>query len=239
MVNLRKMSNTQVERAIEEIRKGHFVLVYDADGREEETDFFIAAEFTTPQAIHRMRNDGGGLIFIMVKHELAELLGLPFLADVMYKCSNKWPVFKELIPNDIPYDAKSSFSLTINHRHTFTGIRDVDRALTISSFGKLAREVSGLDEISAQRVFGQEFRSPGHVPICRAARGLLNERQGHTELGIALAEMAGIQPVMAGCEMLDVGESLKKEKAMNYAEENGFVFLEGREIVEAWREWCG
>lgn len=228
----------RVDSAIEEIRKGHFVLVYDADGREEETDFFIAAEFTKPESIHRMRTDGGGLIFIMVKHGLAETLGLPFLADVMYKCSNRWPVFKELIPNDIPYDAKSSFSLTINHRDTFTGIRDVDRALTISSFGKLSREVQGLNAVAAQRIFGQKFRSPGHVPICRAARGLLHERRGHTELGIALAEMAGIQPVMAGCEMLDFGESLKKEKAMKYAEEHGLVFLEGKEIVEAWKQWC-
>ncbi|RLF41350.1 MAG: 3,4-dihydroxy-2-butanone-4-phosphate synthase [Thermoplasmata archaeon] len=228
----------RVDSAIEEIRKGHFVLVYDADGREEETDFFIAAEFTKPESIHRMRTDGGGLIFIMVKHGLAETLGLPFLADVMYKCSNRWPVFKELIPNDIPYDAKSSFSLTINHRDTFTGIRDVDRALTISSFGKLSREVQGLNAVAAQRIFGQKFRSPGHVPICRAARELLHERQGHTELGIALAEMAGIQPVMAGCEMLDFGESLKKEKAMKYAGEHGLVYLEGKEIVEAWKQWC-
>ncbi|MCD6448361.1 MAG: 3,4-dihydroxy-2-butanone-4-phosphate synthase [Thermoplasmata archaeon] len=229
--------NQQVEKALEELRKGNFVLVYDADGREEETDFFIAAEHITPDAIYRMRKDGGGLIFIMLKYEAAEKLGLPYMADIIYKCGNRWPVFKELIPNDIPYDTKSSFSLTINHRKTFTGIRDVDRALTISEFAKLVEEMEEWESAKAQRIFGQRFRSPGHVPICIAAKGLLNERKGHTELGIALAEMAGITPVMAGCEMLDKGESLKKEEAMKYAERHDYVFLEGWQIIEAWREW--
>jgi len=229
--------NRQVEEALEELRKGNFVLVYDADGREEETDFFIAGEFVDAKAIYRMRKDGGGLIFIMLKYEIAEKFGLPYMADLIYKCANKWPVFKELIPNDIPYDTKSSFSLTINHRKTFTGIRDVDRAMTISEFAKLVREAGEWDALKAQRVFGQRFRSPGHVPICIAAKELLEERNGHTELGIALAEMAELTPVMAGCEMLDMGESLKKEDAMKYAEQHGLVFLEGWQIIEAWRKW--
>lgn len=227
----------KVEEALEEIKEGKFVLVYDADGREEETDFIMAAEHINANAIYRMRKDGGGLIFIMLKHEIAEKLGLPYLADIIYKCGNKWPVFKELIPNDIPYDTKSSFSLTINHRKTFTGIRDIDRALTIKEFAKLINEIEERNSIEAQRIFGQKFRSPGHVPICIASKNLLRERQGHTELGIALAEMACITPVMVGCEMLDFKESLKKEKAMKYAEEHKLIFLEGYEIMEAWKEW--
>jgi len=227
----------RLEDALEDLKNGRFVLVYDADGREEETDFFIAGEFVTPEAIHIMRKDGGGLIFIMLEHGVAKKLGLPYLADVIYKCSQKWPVFKELIPNDIPYDTKSSFSLTINHRKTFTGIRDVDRALTISEFAKLVGKVENMDDVKAQRLFGENFRSPGHVPICISSQGLLKNRQGHTELGIALAKMAGLTPVMAGCEMLDMGISLKKEKAMKYAEEHDLTFLEGRQIIEAWKKW--
>jgi len=226
----------KVEDALEALRKGDFVLVYDADGREKETDFFVAGELTEAKHIFRMRKDGGGLIFIMLKYEDAQKLGLPYLADVIYKTANKWPVFKELIPNDIPYDTKSSFSLTINHRKTFTGIRDVDRALTIREFAKLIKEIKSLSDVEAQRLFGQRFRSPGHVPICIAAKNLLKERQGHTELGIALAEMAGLS-IMAGCEMLDYEVSLSKEKAKEYAEKNGFIFLEGYEIVEAWEKW--
>lgn len=227
----------KLEKALEELKEGNFVLVYDADGREEETDFFIAAEHVRHESIRQMRQDGGGLIFMMIEHDIASKLGLPYLADVIYKCGYKWHVFKELIPNDIPYDTKSSFSLPLNHRKTFTGISDADRALTISSFAKLARKIEELNDIEAQALFGKEFRSPGHVATCVASKNLLDERQGHTELGIALAKMAGLTPVMAGCEMLGHEKSLPKKDAMKYAEKHGLIFLEGKEIIEAWREW--
>jgi len=35
----------KVEEALEEIKEGKFVLVYDADGREEETDFIIKSSY--------------------------------------------------------------------------------------------------------------------------------------------------------------------------------------------------
>jgi len=227
----------KLDEALEALRKGEFVLIYDADGREEETDFFIAAQFVTHAAIRRMRREGGGLIFMAIDYEIASKLGLPYLADVIYKCGYKWHVFKELIPNDIPYDAKSSFSLPLNHRRTFTGISDADRALTISKFAELAEKIKDMDEIRAQALFGSEFRSPGHVATCIASKNLLDERQGHTELAVAMAKMAGLTPVMAGCEMLGIEKSLPKKEAIEYAKENGLIWLEGKDIVEAWRKW--
>ncbi|MCD6473455.1 MAG: 3,4-dihydroxy-2-butanone-4-phosphate synthase [Thermoplasmata archaeon] len=227
----------KLDEALEALRKGEFVLIYDADGREEETDFFMAAQFVTHDAIHQMRRDGGGLIFMAIAHEIASKLGLPYLADVIYKCGHKWHVFKELIPNDIPYDTRSSFSLPLNHRRTFTGISDRDRALTISKFAELAERIGSVDEIKAQALFGSEFRSPGHVATCIASKGLLNERQGHTELAVAMAKMAGLTPVMAGCEMLGIEKSLSKSDAIKYAEEHGLIWLEGKDIIEAWRKW--
>ncbi len=230
-------SKERIEEAIKSIKEGNFILIYDADGREEETDFIVGAEFVGEKNIYRMRHDGGGLIFLMVHRDIGDKLGLPYLSDVFYKSAAKWPVLKELIPNDIPYDTKSSFSITINHRKTFTGVTDVDRAMTMHEFAKLAGIISDMNETKAQRAFGENFRAPGHVPICMASSELLQERRGHTELSVALAVMAGITPITAGCEMMDYGHSLSKEDAMEYAEENKLVFLEGREIVEAWKEW--
>ena len=232
-----KMKSKKIEEAIKSIKEGNFVLVYDADGREEETDFIIGAEFVSDDSIYRMRHDGGGLVFLMIHREIGDKLGLPYLADVFYRCASKWPVLKELIPNDIPYDTKSSFSITINHRRTFTGVTDKDRAMTMREFAGLAGRIGDMNGTDAQRAFGEEFRAPGHVPICMASEELLKERRGHTELSVALAVMAGITPVTAGCEMMDHGHSLRKEDAIKYADENGLVFLEGREIVEAWEEW--
>lgn len=231
------MSMEGIKRALEALKNGEFVLVYDADGREEETDFIIAAQFVTPDSIRIMRRDGGGLIFLIVDHDTKQKLGLPYLADLFYKEGGRWPVLKELIPYDIPYDTKSSFSITINHRKTFTGVTDKDRALTISEFARLGREITELTQIEAQRLFGERFRSPGHVPLCNSSDKPLRDRFGHTELGVALVIMAGLTPIAAGCEMMDSINALPKSEAIKYSEEHNLVFLEGKEIVEAWKAW--
>jgi 3,4-dihydroxy 2-butanone 4-phosphate synthase len=229
-----------VRDAISELLKGRFVFVYDADGREEETDFMVLARLATHEHVRTMRKEGGGLIFLMVHHDVCERFGLPFMTQLYSSAGNDYPVLDALDPNDIPYDAKSSFSLTLNHRKTFTGITDIDRALTIRRFGELAIEtVDKPREAVAQ--LGKEFRSPGHIAVCRSSASPLKDRFGHTELGTALAIMAGeTAAVVAGCEMMgDSGKSLPRKDAKAYAEKSGFRFLDGREIVEAWRNWSG
>jgi 3,4-dihydroxy 2-butanone 4-phosphate synthase len=186
-----------------------------------------------------MRRDGGGLIFLIVNHDTKTKLGLPYLADLFYKEGGRWPVLKELIPHDIPYDTKSSFSVTINHRKTFTGITDKDRALTISEFARLAEEIVELTPVKAQRMFGNRFRAPGHIPLCNSSEKPLRNRYGHTELGCTLMFMAGLIPIAAGCEMMDTVNALPKEEAIKYSGKHNLVFLEGKEIVEAWSTWSG
>jgi 3,4-dihydroxy 2-butanone 4-phosphate synthase len=185
-----------------------------------------------------MRKDGGGLIFLMTSKEIADKLKLPFLSDMYSTINDKYPVLKELVPNDIPYDSKSSFSLYINHRQTFTGVTDIDRSLTMKQFAKLIEKVKKLDDGFAAKIFGNEFRSPGHIPICVAANNLLEERKGHTELVISMMKMARLSPSGSGCEMMgDNGRALTKENAIKYARDNNLIFLEGKEIVEAWKKW--
>ena len=128
-----------IEKAVSDLQNGKFILIFDDEGREGETDLVIASEFATPDSIKTMRKDGGGLIFLMVSKEVANKLKLPFLADMYSHIDDKYPVLKELVPNDIPYDAKSSFSLLINHRETFTGITDIDRSLTMKKFAELTK----------------------------------------------------------------------------------------------------
>ena len=100
-----------------------------------------------------------------------------------------------------------------------------------------SRTVETISPGDAQRVFGESFRAPGHVPICIASPGLLRERWGHTELGVALAMMTGITPVVTACEMIGDNGSLPKDKAVTYAETHGVTFIEGHEILEAWEAW--
>ncbi|MDD5503600.1 MAG: 3,4-dihydroxy-2-butanone-4-phosphate synthase [Candidatus Thermoplasmatota archaeon] len=232
--------NERIERALSDLRSGKFVLIFDAEGREEETDLVIASEFVTSKTIKTMRTSAGGLICTTVSHEIAEKLGLPFLTDIYSGGAQHFPVLLELIPNDIPYDAKSAFSLTINHRKTFTGITDADRALTVSEFAGLCKTASnGVSPIEAQRIFGKSFRCPGHIHLLRTSEKILQKRFGHTELSTAMVIMAGLVPSATICEMMNgpKGKCMPKEKAKKYAEKHGLAFLEGREIIEAWNEY--
>ncbi len=223
-----------ISSAIDAIKNGEMILVYDAKGREEETDMVIGGQFITPQHIKTMRRDGGGLVCMAVHPLIADRLKIPFITDVWEHSKDKYAIFKELEANDIPYDEKSSFSITINHRKTFTGITDNDRSYTISEFTKIAK--SSLNGGDAKE-FGKNFRSPGHVTLLRAADGLLKSRKGHTELSVFLTEQAGIVPVAIICEMMgDDGNSLPFKEAEAYAKGHDMAFIEGRQVIESFQK---
>ncbi len=227
-----------IEKAKADLQSGKFVLIYDDDKREGETDIVMASEFVKPPSIKTMRKDGGGLIFIMVSHSIANKLQLPFLSDLFSVNEEQYPVFKHLVPNDIPYDTKSSFSVYINHRDTYTGITDIDRSLTMKNFAELAKKINNIDTKESLKIFGKEFRSPGHIPICVSAENLLDERQGHTELVVSLLIMANLTPVGSGCEMMgENGKALSKQDAIDYAKDKDLVFIEGKDIKKAWNKW--
>jgi 3,4-dihydroxy 2-butanone 4-phosphate synthase len=232
------MTHPEVKRAIEDLRMGKVVLVFDADGREEETDLTAASQFVTSDVVRTMRKDGGGLICVTVPPEARKRLGLPFLSDLLWNEGSEIPVLRSLVPDDIPYDEKSSFGITINHRRTYTGITDADRALTISEFASFAERAETLGGKEAVSEFGRDFRSPGHVSLLNVANPVLRSRRGHTELCTALVTMAGLTPSATICEMMgDKGRARNKIDAKRYASERDLVFLEGDQIVEAWEEW--
>jgi 3,4-dihydroxy 2-butanone 4-phosphate synthase len=227
-----------LERAIADLRRGAPVLLYDADGREGETDLVVASQFATPEAIRLLRTDGGGLLCTTVAPEHHAKLGLPFLADLLGEAAARHPVLAEMKAHDLRYDpSKSSFGLTINHRRTFTGIPDADRALTITELARFLAGVDGLAPAAARSAFGTQFRAPGHVILLNGSPGGLARRQGHTELSLELARQAGLVPSTTICEMLDpaTGRALAKKAAQAYAERNGLVLLTGQDVLDAWK----
>ena len=76
-----------IDAAIQALARGEFVLLYDFDNRERETDFAIRSDAVTPAHIRQMRKDGGGLICTAVHPVAATKLGLPFAHDVLRSCS--------------------------------------------------------------------------------------------------------------------------------------------------------
>ncbi len=229
--------NSRVNQAIEALKAGKVILIYDADGREEETDLVIASTFVTSESVRTLRQDGGGLVCTTVDYKTRQKLGLPYLSEIFHDIGEKYNVLRELVPNDIPYDEISSFSVTINHRKTFTGITDNDRAMTITEFSKLIPTISEAENGFARKLFGEQFRAPGHVSLLTSSKELLKNRKGHTELATAMIIMAGLTPSATICEMMDNnGKARNKERAKKYAAEHGLIFVEGYEIIESWEK---
>lgn len=217
-----------IEEAIDTLSDGKFVLVHDDKGREDEIDMVIAAEYITPKNIATMRNDAGGLLCLAISNEITTKLGLTYMHDIIQSLSSINPVFSKLTYGKSPYGDKPSFSITVNHRDTYTGITDIDRALTISKMAEICKKIDsgGVEE------FAKNFRTPGHVPILIASKGLLEERRGHTELCVYLAQMSKLVPAVVICEMLDstTHRALSINKAKEYADIKGITLLEAGQL---------
>ena len=135
---------------------------------------------------------------------------------------------KEMIMGLAPYGDHPTFSLSVNHYQTYTGITDNDRSLTI-------REMANIYNVeNKQKKFASSFKTPGHIPLLIASKGLLAARQGHTEMSVYLAQIAGLTPVTAICEMMDAETytALSIDKAEKFAKQNGIPLIDGKELLE-------
>ena len=65
-----------LETALQSLKRGEFVLLFDSAGRENEIDMMVAAEFVTPEHVARMRKHAGGLLCIAIHNQFATSLEL-------------------------------------------------------------------------------------------------------------------------------------------------------------------
>ena len=221
-----------IEQAIGALKRGSFVLIHDDTRRENEVDMVIAAEHIKPRDIAIMRNQAGGLICLAISHKITEKLGLMYMSDILRSSARPNSILSKIIVDKTPYGDRPSFSLSINHIDTFTGITDVDRALTILKMAEVCRKIDsgGIEE------FANSFRAPGHVPLLIASNNLLEERTGHTERSIYLMQIARLIPAVVICEMLDstTHRSLSINKAKNYANKFGIVLVESNQLIRSY-----
>lgn len=213
-----------LESGIQSLKRGEFVLLFDSAGRENEIDMVVAAEFVTPEHVARMRQHAGGLLCIAIENEFGTSLGLRYMHDILEGAS----IDKEMIIGLAPYGDKPTFSISVNHYQTYTGITDKDRSLTIREMAKI------FNVDNKKKKFMSSFKTPGHVPLLIASKGLLDTRQGHTEMSVYLTKLADLTPVTAICEMMDAETyiALSLDKAEKYAKLNGIPLIDGAELLE-------
>ena len=114
----------------------------------------------------------------------------------------------------------TAFTISVDHHSTTTGISAFDRCRTISHLADPASR-------------NADFYKPGHIfPLVAKAGGVL-ERNGHTEAGVDLAKLAGVEPVAYICEILkDNGEMARSPELHEMAAEYGLPIITIKDLQE-------
>jgi 3,4-dihydroxy 2-butanone 4-phosphate synthase/GTP cyclohydrolase II len=169
-----------VKEAIEEVRKGNFVIIVDDYDRENEGDLAIAAEKVTPEAINFMAKHARGLICMPIIGKRLDELQVPLMVQ----------------DNTSKHGTAFTVSVEAKHR-TSTGISAQDRAATVKTV---------LDPATRP----EDLARPGHMFPLRAREGGVLVRAGHTEAIVDLARLAGLNPAGVICEILNEDGSIAR-----------------------------
>jgi 3,4-dihydroxy 2-butanone 4-phosphate synthase / GTP cyclohydrolase II len=162
-----------IEEIIADIKAGKMVVLVDDEGRENEGDLVIAAEYANASQINFMARQGCGLICLTLTEERADQFELgPMTGN-----------------NTDPHG--TAFTVSIDAKHGIsTGISAGDRATTI-------------DVLLQEDGRAGDLVSPGHLFPLIARDGGVLERAGHTEASVDLAVIAGLKPAAVICEIMN------------------------------------
>lgn len=192
----------RIEDAIEDFRKGKFVLVVDDEDRENEGDLIIAAENITAEDVNFMLHHARGVLCAPVTTSRCKELGL----DVQVADNTSM--------------LGTPFTVTVDKLEgCSTGVSAADRAATIRALA---------DPASVPETFGR----PGHInPLYAQDHGVL-QRSGHTEAAIDLARLAGLRPAAALMEVMNEDGTMSRlPELRRMADEWGIKLISIRDLI--------
>ncbi len=193
-----------IEDAIEAIRNGEFVIVVDDEDRENEGDLIIAAEKITPEKVNFMLKNARGVL----------------CTPLTLKRCRELDLLPQVPVNDNTSVLGTPFTVTVDKLEgCSTGVSISDRAATIKALA---------DPDSKPETFGR----PGHInPLYAQDNGVLR-RSGHTEAGVDLARLAGLQPVAALMEIMsDDGTMARLPELLQRAAEWNMKIVAIRDLI--------
>lgn len=197
-----KTSLDSIEEAIEDFRQGKFLIVVDDEDRENEGDLIVAAEKITPEQVNFMLKNARGVLCAPLTLDRTRQLGL------------------ERQVEDNTSVLGTPFTVTVDKLEgCSTGVSIHDRCATIRALA---------DPTSRPDTFGR----PGHInPLYAQNHGVL-QRTGHTEAGVDLARLAGLQPVAALMEIMsDDGTMARLPELMEKSVEWGIKIISIADLV--------
>ncbi len=197
------MPLAMIEEAIQEYRRGNFVIIIDDKDRENEGDLCIAAEKITPERVNFMAKFGRGLICAPLTGQRLDELRIPLMV------SN----------NDTMYG--TAFTVSVESRHgVASGISASDRATTVKTLVDPGTTPSDLI-------------MPGHTFPLRACDGGVLVRAGHTEASIDLAKLASLYPGAVVCEIMDEdGTMMRLPQLEEFSARHGIKIISIADLIE-------
>ncbi len=192
-----------VPEAMDEYRRGKFVIITDDEDRENEGDLCIAAQFVTPEVINFMAKYGRGLICVPLTEDRCDELKLPLMVDAN---SSHFGT-----PFTIPVEARTGVT---------TGISASDRSRTVQV---LIDAKSGPDDLVR----------PGHMFPLRARKGGVLVRAGQTEASVDLCKMAGLYPAAVICEIMKGdGEMARMPDLKRFGRRHGMRIVTVNDMIK-------
>jgi 3,4-dihydroxy 2-butanone 4-phosphate synthase/GTP cyclohydrolase II len=191
-----------IEVAMETLRQGKMLILVDDEGRENEGDLLVAAEFATADVINFMATHARGLVCMPIEAQRAEELQLEKM------CAENTSLHGTCFT--VSVDARCGID---------SGISTYDRARTIAVI---------LDESTKP----DELVRPGHVFPLVARDGGVLRRAGHTEAAVDLARLAGLRPAGVLCEVLAAdGAVARLPQLQVFGEEHGIGILKIADLI--------
>ncbi|EED35562.1 riboflavin biosynthesis protein ribAB [Luminiphilus syltensis NOR5-1B] len=197
------MPLSSIPELIDDIRAGNMVILMDDEDRENEGDLIIAAEKVTPAAINFFATEACGLICMPITEERARQLRLP------------------LMVRDNRSQHETNFTVSIDAtEQVAAGISAAQRAHTIK-------------QASKKNAGPADIRQPGHIfPLVAKPGGVL-KRAGHTEAGVDLARMAGLEPAAVIVEIMNHDGTMARRPELEvFAEEHGLRMGTIADLIE-------
>ena len=189
--------------ALDRFRRGEMVIVVDDHDRENEGDLIMLAEHATAEKTAFMVRYTTGILCVAITAEHAHQLRLPYMVEQS---------------QDV---RKTAFTVSIDLAEGITtGVSAIERTATIRVLGSATSRAT-------------DFIRPGHVYPLIAHKDGLAARGGHTEAGIALAELTGSYPAALLSEIVaEDGSMARGETLAQFALEHHIPIISIAEIMQ-------
>ncbi len=197
-----KTNFDSIEDAVRAIKDGEVVIIVDDEGRENEGDLVMAAEYVTEEQMAFIIRHTGGVVCLAVENDLADRLDLP---PMVVKNTSK---------------LETAFTVSIEAKEgTTTGISAQDRVTTIKA-------------AIADDAKPDDLSRPGHVFPLRAQHGGVLWRGGHTEASVDLCNLAAVKPAAVISELMDDdGKMMRLPELLKFAEEHNLAIVSVADLI--------